>query len=213
MYEIGIQKKKSWGFRKPKFSMNKKLNMPLTIVAAINVLVYIATLFDPNIIYLFAIGGESVLGVFTAYTFNFTHVGFLHLLFNMLALTVFAEQIQRQFYHKKWVQWFLYFVTPLIIGCIMLLFDPATTVGYSGVVLAVLTFGVVYKMSGYKSIAIQLIIFHIILLVLPLNVSLLAHGVGAVVGLMFALFLKYEKVWSSRKYQRTRNWREKHGVD
>ena len=68
-------------------------------------------------------------------------------------------------------------------------------------------------MSGYKSIAIQLIIFHIILLVLPLNVSLLAHGVGSVVGLMFALFLKYEKVWSSRKYQRTRNWREKHGVD
>jgi len=213
MYNIKIKEKKSWGLRKPKFSMNSTPNIPLMSAFVVNFIIYLFTVFDPSIIYLLAIGGESPLGALTAYTFNFTHVGFIHFLFNMLALLVFAEQIQRRFYHKKWVQWFLYFVTPLIIGCIMLLFNPPATVGYSGVVLAILTFGVVHKMTGYKSIALQLIGFHVLLMFLPLNVSLLAHGVGAVVGLSFAMILKYEKIWATKKYQKTRSWRERHGSD
>ena len=220
IYDISLNsEKKKMKIKPPNFSGSLKHNTPFLAALIVNIVVFLFTAFNPQLMMWLAIGTESSLGIFTAYTFNFTHAGLFHIVMNILVLFVFQEQIRLRLYYKKWAQWFLYFGTPLVIGLILFVIGTPPTVGYSGVVMALLTFGIVFKFDGYKSIAIQLVLFHIIAFLvtdvwLGINISFIGHAVGAVVGASFAWYMRNYKKYHTWKYKKTKsketNWRDRH---
>lgn len=221
MYETNIKTERKLTFRNPfkkGFSRNMKgRNWPLITALVINSLFFIATLFNPQLVQLFAVNSELAITEIAWLVSNFTHIGILHFVLNMLCLTVGAEELRYKFYFKQWVLWFLYIGSAFIIGPLLMIFSTVPVVGYSGVIMAFVTFGILNKIKSYKFLAWYLIIFHVVLLILPLNVSILAHGIGAVVGASLHFMLKGRTKLATWNYRRKRSknnslsWREKHG--
>ena len=218
MYEISTNSKRKLKFRNPFKSSYRKIskNWPLIAALVVNILVYIATVIHPPLIGYLALNYSTEISQISWYAFNFTHDGLIHVVLNMLCLFIYGEEIRHRYFIKPWVQWFLYFGTAAFIGPIVYLLSVNSVVGYSGVIMAILMFAILDKMKSYKIMALYLLIYHIILLIIPLNVSILAHLVGAAVGAAFWLSLNVNRKWHTYNYNRKRgsvkynNWREKH---
>ena len=222
MYEINIKSEKKLGFRNPGKGRGPKRNMrgynwPIIVALTINTIVFIMTMFNPQLIGLFAVNSPSQIPEISWLIANFTHIGIFHFVLNMLCFTVGSEELRYRYYFKQWVLWFLYLGSAFIIGPLLLLFGSAPTVGYSGVVMAFITFGILNKIKGYKFLAGYLIILHVVFIILPLNISVLAHGLGALVGVGLYFYLKGQTRFATYNYLRKKNsksassWREKHG--
>lgn len=221
MFETNIKSERKLTFRNPfkkGYSRNMRgRNWPLIIALVINTLFFIATFINPALISLFAVNSPHEIAELSWLFANFTHIGILHFVLNMLCLSVGAEELRYKYYFKQWVLWFLYLGSAFIIGPLLMLLGTAPTVGYSGVIMAFVTFGILNKIKSYKFLAGYLIIFHVVLIALPLNVSFLAHGIGAAVGVGLYLFLIGTRSFSTWNYKRKRsktntsNWRERHG--
>lgn len=222
MYETNIKTERKLTFRNPfkkGYSRNMRgRNWPLITALVINTLFFICTFINPDLIGLFAVNSPEEISSVSWLFANFTHIGLLHFVMNMLCLSVGAEELRYKYYFKQWVLWFLYIGSAFIIGPLLMFFGTVPTVGYSGVVMAFVTFGILNKIKSYKFLAGYLIIFHVVLLALPLNVSFLAHGLGAVVGAGLYFYLTGTRSFATWNYRRKKskqsnsgNWREKHG--
>ena len=123
---------------------------------------------------------------------TFTHAGFLHLIMNMIVTYQFGDFIDN--YYQKKERYFLYFVISLPITSIMFLYvftlQPDTLlVGYSGVAMGLI--GACFKFlpkPAKKSIALQLIIFHAIIIAFGLSISWEAHLTGFILGMLYSNF-------------------------
>lgn len=221
MFETNIKTERKIGFRNP-FKKGRSHNMrgrnwPLITALAINTVVFVMTLVNPSLIALFAVNSPHEISEISWLIANFTHIGVLHFVLNMLCFTVGAEELRYKFFFKQWILWFLYLGSAFIIGPLIAVFSTVPVVGYSGVIMAFITFAILNKIKGYKVLAGYLIILHVVLLILPTNVSIVAHLMGAIVGAGLHFFLYAHRKYSTYNYRRkarknpNTSWRERHG--
>lgn len=136
------------------------------------------------------LGVHSLYNPLSIFNNNFMHAGLFHLFMNMFFVFFFGKIIDS--YYDKKEQIFLYFGTGIVIALLMIgyiyLLNPSmTVVGYSGVAFALLgaSFHCLDEMQR-KSILIQLVIFHVIIIAIGLPVSWESHLIGALVGYAYA---------------------------
>ena len=136
------------------------------------------------------LGAHSLNHPLSIFNNNFMHGGFLHLLMNMVFVYFFGNIID-SYYNKK-EQIFLYFGTGIaialvMIGYIVTLNPTMTVVGYSGVAFALLGAAYPYlDQMQQKSILIQLVLFHVLIIMLKMPISWESHLLGAIIGFLYA---------------------------
>lgn len=123
---------------------------------------------------------------------TFTHAGFLHIIMNMIVTYQFGDFIDH--YYQKKERYLLYFGLALPITAVMLLYiftlqPQILLVGYSGIAMGLV--GASFKFlpkPAKKSIALQLIIFHAIIIAFGWAISWEAHLTGFVFGMLYSYF-------------------------
>lgn len=207
MYDISVDNPNEREFRVYAANAKFKYNYPLIAVLAVNILAYLYTLWVPSAMMDMALYPQQL--DWGVVTFNFTHASFLHILFNMLGCFLFARDIQTHFRNNRMYQWLVYFGFAPVIGLIVGMMTSNPVVGYSGVVSALIGLAVALNFHGSRIVLIQVVIFHIILILMPNNVSILTHAVGFVVGYAFGIFTTKQKPSLPKP---KRSWRERHGI-
>ena len=158
------------------------------ILIIINVLLFILTLFKPNIIYMFANNLNLVKGgeYYRIITSVFIHANIFHLLCNMYTLYIIGSQVEQFLGKKKFI--FIYFASALMGSLLSLTFSSGFSVGASGAIFglmgALVYFGYHYRLylnTVIKSQIIPLIILNLALGFMINGIDNFAH-IGGLIG-------------------------------
>ena len=168
----------------------------------INVLVFILSVFNDNILPMFAVNRELIVNFGQYYrliTGMFLHGGILHLLFNMYALYIIGMQLESFLGKAKYL--IVYLLSGIGASMLSIFFSNSFSVGASGAIFglmgALLYFGYHYRVyldSVVKSQIIPLIILNLILGFTISGVDNWAHVGGLVSGVLatMAVGVKYK---------------------
>jgi membrane associated rhomboid family serine protease len=137
-----------------------------------------------------AISNTSFENPWQLWTHSFGHVNIFHLLMNLYVLVQYAPIVLKR--HSAKVQVFVLFGLPLAIGLIMqiiFLYAPSNAIGYSGVVCALIGFFLQQKQPGSVSVIMQLALFHAMIIVVDLPISITGHAAGFIAGYIMSYLL------------------------
>ena len=166
------------------------LGSPSLVVALLITGVYVATAISPSLIEVLMYKPDVFDWGFV--TFNFVHASFLHYILNLSSISVFHKEIKKQLKNHNLLHWLLYFGLVIPIGLCTALFVEYPTVGYSGVLLALIGFGTANQYSGYKLILLYLAGFHGMLLFMDGHqIAVHVHLIGFIIGLVYGLVVRY----------------------
>ena len=172
------------------------------ILIAINVLVFILSMFNENILLNFAVNRELIVNIgqyYRLFTGMFLHSGIIHLLFNMYALYIIGMQLES--FLGKWKYLVVYLLSGLGASMLSIFFSNSFSVGASGAIFglmgALLYFGYHYRVyldSVVKSQIIPLIVLNLILGFTLSGIDNWAHIGGLVSGILatMAVGVKYK---------------------
>lgn len=172
------------------------------ILIAINVLVFISSMFNENILLNFAVNRELIVNIgqyYRLFTGMFLHSGIIHLLFNMYALYIIGMQLES--FLGKWKYLVVYLLSGLGASMLSIFFSNSFSVGASGAIFglmgALLYFGYHYRVyldSVVKSQIIPLIVLNLILGFTLSGIDNWAHVGGLVSGILatMAVGVKYK---------------------
>ncbi|MYL33471.1 rhomboid family intramembrane serine protease [Pontibacillus yanchengensis] len=116
----------------------------------------------------------------------FLHIGFFHIMLNMLALYVLGTAVERMFGSIRFIV--IYFIGGIIGGLASFAFTPNVAAGASGAIYglfgALLFFGTVYKTLFFRTIGTNVIIILILNIVFSIMVPQVDNGahLGGLVG-------------------------------
>ena len=168
----------------------------------INVIVFLLSLFNSNIIPMFAVNRFAIVDLgqyYRLFTGIFLHANFLHIIFNMYALYVIGIQLES--FLGKWKYLIVYLLSGLGGSMLSIFFDNGLSVGASGAIFglmgALLYFGYHYRVyldSVVKSQIIPLIVINLIIGFASTGIDNWAHIGGLVGGLLstMAVGVKYK---------------------
>lgn len=168
----------------------------------INILVFILSVFNDNILSQFAVNRDMIVLADQYYrliTGMFLHAGVLHLLFNMYALYVIGMQLESFLGKTKYLA--VYMLSGLGASMLSIFFSNSFSVGASGAIFglmgALLYFGYHYRVyldSVVKSQIIPLIVLNLILGFTLSGIDNWAHIGGLVSGVLatMAVGVKYK---------------------
>lgn len=168
----------------------------------INILVFILSVFNDNILSQFAVNRDMIVLADQYYrliTGMFLHAGVLHLLFNMYALYVIGMQLESFLGKAKYLA--VYMLSGLGASMLSIFFSNSFSVGASGAIFglmgALLYFGYHYRVyldSVVKSQIIPLIVLNLILGFTLSGIDNWAHIGGLVSGVLatMAVGVKYK---------------------
>ncbi len=168
----------------------------------INILVFILSVFNDNILSQFAVNRDMIVLADQYYrliTGMFLHAGVLHLLFNMYALYVIGMQLESFLGKAKYLV--VYMLSGLGASMLSIFFSNSFSVGASGAIFglmgALLYFGYHYRVyldSVVKSQIIPLIVLNLILGFTLSGIDNWAHIGGLVSGVLatMAVGVKYK---------------------
>ena len=169
---------------------------------AINVVVFILSVFNDAILPMFAVNRELIVNFnqyYRLFTGMFLHAGILHLLFNMYALYIIGMQLESFLGKAKYL--IVYLLSGIGASMLSIFFSNSFSVGASGAIFglmgALLYFGYHYRVyldSVVKSQIIPLIILNLILGFTISGVDNWAHIGGLVSGILatMAVGVKYK---------------------
>lgn len=169
---------------------------------AINVLVFILSLFNDSIIQMFAVNRFFIADLgqyYRLFTGIFLHANLLHLLFNMYALYVIGMQLESFLGKGKYLA--VYLLSGLGGSMLSIFFSNSYSVGASGAIFglmgSLLYFGYHYRVyldSVVKSQIIPLIIINLLIGFTSTGIDNWAHIGGLVGGLLstMAVGIKYK---------------------
>ena len=172
------------------------------ILIAINVLVFILSMFNENILLNFVVNRELIVNIgqyYRLFTGMFLHSGIIHLLFNMYALYIIGMQLES--FLGKWKYLVVYLLSGLGASMLSIFFSNSFSVGASGAIFglmgALLYFGYHYRVyldSVVKSQIIPLIVLNLILGFTLSGIDNWAHVGGLVSGILatMAVGVKYK---------------------
>ena len=172
------------------------------VLIAINVVVFILSVFNDAILPMFAVNRELIVNFnqyYRLFTGMFLHAGILHLLFNMYALYIIGMQLESFLGKAKYL--IVYLLSGIGASMLSIFFSNSFSVGASGAIFglmgALLYFGYHYRVyldSVVKSQIIPLIILNLILGFTISGVDNWAHIGGLVSGILatMAVGVKYK---------------------
>lgn len=172
------------------------------VLIAINVLVFLLSLFNDNIIQMLAVNRFYIADLGQYYrliTGIFLHAGIVHLVFNMYALYVIGMQLES--FLGKWKYLIVYLLSGLAGSMLSIFFSNSLSVGASGAIFgllgSLLYFGYHYRVyldSVVKSQIIPLIIVNLLIGFAFSGIDNWAHVGGLVGGLLatMAVGVKYK---------------------
>ena len=172
------------------------------VLIAINVVVFILSVFNDAILPMFAVNRELIVNFnqyYRLFTGMFLHAGILHLLFNMYALYIIGMQLESFLGKAKYLA--VYLLSGIGASMLSIFFSNSFSVGSSGAIFglmgALLYFGYHYRVyldSVVKSQIIPLIVLNLILGFTISGVDNWAHIGGLVSGILatMAVGVKYK---------------------
>ena len=194
-------------------SKSSKKYTPTYIIIALNLIFYIFTsILSGNIVEmnsdvisrygqhnLFVLNG----GYWQLFTAMFVHVGIVHLLGNMFFLLIFGLRAEELFSLKEYL--LIYFLSGLTGNLLTLLFGiDMVSAGASGAIFGMFGACTIYvrRAIGQSIISALLYSFFLLIISMGLNVNVLAHLGGLVVGLLIGYALA-----ATRKFKVTYEYR------
>ena len=168
----------------------------------INVIVFILSMFNDNILQMFAVNRFYIADLgeyYRLFTGIFLHAGVLHILFNMYALYIIGMQLES--FLGKWKYLAVYLLSGLGGSMLSIFFDNGFSVGASGAIFglmgSLLYFGYHYRVyldSVVKSQIIPLIVINLLIGFTSTGIDNWAHIGGLVAGILatMAVGVKYK---------------------
>ena len=168
----------------------------------INIIIFILSMFNDNILQMFAVNRFYIAGLgeyYRLFTGMFLHAGVLHILFNMYALYIIGMQLEG--FLGRWKFLIVYLLSGLGGSMLSIFFDNGFSVGASGAIFglmgALLYFGYHYRVyldSVVKSQIIPLIIINLLIGFTSSGIDNWAHIGGLVGGILatMAVGVKYK---------------------
>ena len=146
-------------------SIGNSTNIVKTLII-INVLIFICELLVPSIVTQFACYNISDpnFALYQPLTCMFLHGSFLHILFNMIVLWQFGNQLEILIGKSKFL--FLYFATGIFSSILVMLFSSSPAVGASGALCGLL--------ASYIFIAPETTV--LLFFVIPMKIKNLIYG-------------------------------------
>jgi len=140
------------------------------------------------------------------FTSMFTHLGLMHILFNMFWLYILGFQLERRFGAMKLIG--VYIITGLAgnIASLFLLPPNTLSAGASGAIFGIFGFLILYNGAiGGKVKSMILYGFFIFLINIIFNVNIWAHLFGMVVGMIWGYyegknFLRSKEIFIVRRW-------------
>ena len=172
------------------------------VLIAINVIVFILSMFNETVLYNYAVNRELIVNFGQYYrllTGMFLHAGILHLLFNMYALYIIGMQLES--FLGKWKYLTVYLLSGLGASMLSIFFSNSFSVGASGAIFglmgALLYFGYHYRVYLDSVVKLQIIPLIVLNLILGFTLSGIdnwAHIGGLVSGVLatMAVGVKYK---------------------
>ena len=169
---------------------------------AINVVVFILSVFNDAILPMFAVNRELIVNFnqyYRLFTGMFLHAGILHLLFNMYALYIIGMQLESFLGKAKYL--IVYLLSGIGASMLSIFFSNSFSVGASGAIFglmgALLYFGYHYRVyldSVVKSQIIPLIVINLLIGFTSTGIDNWAHIGGLVGGILatMAVGVKYK---------------------
>lgn len=138
---------------------------------------------------------------------NLMHGGLLHLLMNMIVVYQFGNIIENVYNKKE--QIFLYFISGIVISIVMYVYitnlNPSYNVlGYSGIACCLIGASFKYLSPENRNmLLIQIIIFHVLIIVLNLPISWESHLVGGIIGYLYSnnRFIENKNLSKKKKFK------------
>jgi len=162
-------------------------------IIALNVLAFfVFRLLYPDYMGLFMVSAESNEHPISLLLANFNHGGLFHLFMNMLFVYIFAESFDRLY--SKTEQVLLYLFSGVLISALMyaLLYSMnhphlnVGIVGFSGVCFFMLgSIWMRISNAAQRSLGIQLVAFHVLVIALGANVAWYGHAIGFMTGYVY----------------------------
>ncbi|WCM71229.1 rhomboid family intramembrane serine protease [Clostridium perfringens] len=132
-------------------------------------------------------------------TSMFLHGGIVHLLFNMYALYILGDFIERIYGAKKYLA--IYFVSGIVASIFSLYFSPVMGVGASGAIFGLLGAALVFAYNEKDRIGKALVTNIIVIILLNVfiglsmsNIDISAHFGGFIAGAILGLFFHNYKI-------------------
>ena len=132
-------------------------------------------------------------------TSMFLHGGIVHLLFNMYALYILGDFIERIYGAKKYLA--IYFVSGIVASIFSLYFSPVMGVGASGAIFGLLGAALVFAYNEKDRIGKVLVTNIIVIILLNVfiglsmsNIDIYAHFGGFIAGAILGLFFHNYKI-------------------
>lgn len=173
-----------------KIAKNLK-EMPILVAAIIiNIAISLYGFSSLENIGFLAISNTSFDNPWQLWTHSFGHINAFHLAVNMYVLIQYAPIVLKRYTAR--FQLLALFGLPLVIGLIMqavFIYFPSSAIGYSGVVCALLGFFIQQRHPEYVSVLIQLALFHAMIFVVDLPISITGHAAGFIAGYIMSFLL------------------------
>lgn len=132
-------------------------------------------------------------------TSMFLHGGIVHLLFNMYALYILGDFIEKVYGAKKYLA--IYFTSGIVASLFSLYFSPLMGVGASGAIFGLLGASLVFAYGEKERIGKGLITNIIVIIILNIfiglslpNIDISAHFGGFIAGALLAVFFNNYKI-------------------
>ena len=191
-----------------------KMKKPIItyIFIALNVIMYLLTVYNEDILYALANNPASILGgeYYRLLTSAFIHADIFHILLNMYALYVIGPQIESFFGKARYI--FIYLISAFTGNLLSMLFLGSNTVslGASGAIFgllgSLLYFGYHYRVylgNVMKSQVIPIVLLNLCMGFLP-GIDMSSHIGGMIGGIIssMAIGIKYK----TSKFERMNGW-------
>ena len=158
------------------------------MLIVINVLIFVLTMFNSNILYMFAnnLGLVKSGEFYRIITSAFIHANLIHLVCNMYTLFIIGSQVENFLGKKKFL--FIYFISAILGSLLSLTFSSGFSVGASGAIFGLMGslvyFGYHYRLylnTIIKNQIIPLIILNLALGFMISGIDNFAH-IGGLIG-------------------------------
>jgi len=157
-----------------------------------------------SIVIQYGINVQNISNIFVWFSSAFMHAGFIHYIFNMLALIYFGKQIELTYNTQKTGLGSLYILVTYLFG---ILLSAAGTIAYiylthdysvvvigaSGAIFAIFAFYEIIMRKNFSGFLIFFLVYHFLMIyVLGINVAWYAH-LGGSLAVVVAYFIFFQK--------------------
>ena len=186
-----------------------KFSQSVRQIFYLNFAIFLITLFSPSVINLLSLNDFSSenFKIYQLITYQFTHVDFWHIFFNMLALVSFGPDVENRYGSKNF--WIYYLICGIFAGLIQISLIHYPIVGASGSIFGILSIYTLFnpnqKLYLYFIVGLRakyligsIFIYELAKSIFPTvgdSTAHIAHVSGGLMGVIIFLLEKIRNRW------------------